>query len=238
VDGNDFLYYYYAAGGEILDDSGALIYDQAAAQQVYELVGGAVDRGILSDTLLGTSWADWHSTVANGNVLFWFGGSWNWSDWVANFVVDPAGEQYLFDNVGFGPIPALAGGTNTPITLTHPLLYMVSSDTENVDLALMVISKATTKELNTEYAVASGHLAILESQANYEPYTSSVFLSDVGSLLQFTTFAPNSPFYSQWQTGYFLGISAVESGTSTPAEAVDIVVAQLQNELGDDVIIK
>jgi len=238
VDGNDFLYYYYAAGGEILDDSGALIYDQAAALQVYELVGGAVDRGILSNTLLGTSWPDWNSTVANGNVLFWFGGSWQWSDWAVNYVVDPGGEEYLFENVGFGPIPALAAGTNTPISLTHPLLYMVSSDAENPDLALMVISKATTKELNTEYAVASGHLAILTSQANYEPYTSSVFLSEIGSILEFTTFAPNSPFYSSWQTGYFLGLSAVESGASTPAEAVDIVVAQLQNELGNDVIIK
>ena len=237
VNGNDFLYYYYSAGGELLDDSGALIFDQAAALQVYELVGGAVDRGILSDTLLGTSWADWNSTVANGNVLFVFGGSWQWSDWAVNYVVDPDGEQYLFDNLGFGPIPALAAGTNEPTTLTHPLLYMVSSGSENPDLALMVISKATTKELNTEYALASGHLAILTSQADYEPYTSSVFLSEVGALLEFTTFVPNSPFFSAWSEGYFLGLSAVESGAATPAEAVQIVVDQLQNELGVDVII-
>jgi inositol-phosphate transport system substrate-binding protein len=238
VNGNDFLYYYYSAGGELLDDSGALIYDQAAAQQVYELVGGAVDRGILSDTLLGTSWADWNSTVANGDVLFTFGGSWQWSDWAVNYVVDPGGEEYLFENLGFGPIPALAGGTNEPTTLTHPLLYMVSSDTEDTDLALLVISKATTKELNTEYALASGHLAILQSQANYEPYTSSEFLAEVGALLEFTTFVPNSPFFSAWSEGYFLGLSAVESGASTPADAVQIVVDQLQNELGENVIIR
>jgi inositol-phosphate transport system substrate-binding protein len=238
VNGNDFLYYYYSAGGELLDDSGALIYDQAAAQQVYELLSGAVDRGILSDTLIGTSWADWNSVVANGDVLFTFGGSWQWNDWAVNYVVDPGGEEYLFDNLGFGPIPALAGGTNEPTTLTHPLLYMVSSDTEDTDLALLVISKATTKELNTEYALASGHLAILTSQADYEPYTSSEFLAEVGALLEYTTFVPNSPFFSAWSEGYFLGISAVESGTSTPAEAVQIVVDQLQNELGENVIIR
>jgi len=237
VNGNDFLYYYYSAGGELLDDSGALIYDQAAAQQVYELVGGAVDRGILSNSLLGTSWADWNSTVANGDILFVFGGSWQWNDWAVNYVVE-GGEEYLFDNLGFGPIPALAGGTNEPTTLTHPLLYMVSSDTEDTDLALLVISKATTKELNTEYALASGHLAILQSQANYEPYTSSEFLAEVASLLEYTTFVPNSPFFSAWSEGYFLGISAVESGASTPADAVQIVVDQLQNELGENVIIR
>ena len=238
VNGADFVYYYYAAGGELLDDSGAVIYDQAAAQQVYELVGGAVDRGVLSDTLLGTSWADWNATVANGDVMFWFGGSWQWSDWAENYVVDPGGEQYLVDNVGFGPIPALAGGINEPISLTHPLLYMVSSDTENVDLALLVISKATTKELNTPYAVTSGHLGILQTQVGYEPYESAVFLAEVASILEFTTFLPNSPFYASWSEGYFLGLSAVESGQATPAEAVQIVVDQLQNELGENVIIK
>ncbi|MCH8971992.1 MAG: hypothetical protein IH918_07915, partial [Acidobacteria bacterium] len=104
--------------------------------------------------------------------------------------------------------------------------------------ALLVIAKATTKELNTEYAVASGHLAILTSQADYEPYTSAVFLSQVGSILEFTTFLPNSPFFSAWSEGYYLGITAVESGELDPAGAVDVVVAQLQNELGDNVIIK
>jgi len=115
---------------------------------------------------------------------------------------------------------------------------MVSSATEYSDLALLVISKATTKELNTTYAVTSGHLGILNSQADYEPYTSAAFLSEVGSILEFTTFLPNSPFFSRWSDGYYLGITAVESGELDPAGAVDVAVAQLQLELGDDVIIK
>jgi len=237
TNGPDFLYYYYAAGGELLDPSGALIYDTAAAEQVYALVGDAVSRDILVGTRLDGDWTNWNSGVASGDVLFWFGGSWQWADWAANYVAE-GGEEYLFDTTGFGPIPALAAGINVPITLTHPLLYMVSSGSENPDLALMVISKATTTELNTEYAVASGHLGILESQATFEPYTSAVFLSQVAPLLEFTTFLPNSPFYSAWSEGYFLGLSAVESGAATPAEAVQIVIDQLQNELGDNVIIK
>ena len=238
VNGPDFLYYYYAAGGELLDASGALIYDTAAAEQVYALIGDAVDRDIVVNTRLDGDWTSWNTSVASGDVLFWYGGSWQWADWAANYIADLGGEEYLFENTGFGPIPALAAGINVPISLTHPLLYMVSSQSENADLALMVISKATTKELNTEYAVASGHLGILESQANYEPYTSAVFLSAVAPILEFTTFLPNSPFYSAWSEGYFLGFSAVESGDLTPAEAVAVVVDQLENELGDNVIIK
>ncbi|MEE9582413.1 MAG: extracellular solute-binding protein [Acidimicrobiia bacterium] len=236
--GGDFLYYYYSAGGDLLDASGALIYDKAAALMVYELVGEAVERDILVSTRLDGDWTNWNTGVAIGDVLFWFGGSWQWADWAVNFVADLGGEQYLFDNVGFGPIPALAAGTNQPTSLTHPLIYMVSSDTENVDLALLVISKATTKELNTAYAVESGHLGILKSQADYAPYTDAVFLSQVGTILEFTTFLPNSPFFSAWSEAYYLGISAVESGDLTPAEAVDVVVDQLENELGDNVIVK
>jgi len=236
--GGDFLYYYYSAGGDLLDASGALIYDKAAALMVYELVGEAVERDILVSTRLDGDWTNWNTGVAIGDVLFWFGGSWQWADWAVNFVADLGGEQYLFDNVGFGPIPALAAGTNQPTSLTHPLIYMVSSDTEHVDLALLVISKATTKELNTAYAVESGHLGILKSQADYAPYTDAVFLSQVGTILEFTTFLPNSPFFSAWSEAYYLGISAVESGDLTPAEAVDVVVDQLENELGDNVIIK
>jgi len=238
TNGPDFLYYYYAAGGELLDPSGALIYDTAAAEQVYALVGDAVSRDILVGTRLDGDWTNWNSGVASGDVLFWFGGSWQWADWAVNYAADLGGEEYLFETTGFGPIPALAAGINVPITLTHPLLYMVSSGAENPDLALMVISKATTTELNTEYAVASGHLGILESQATFEPYTSAVFLSQVGPILEFTTFLPNSPFYSAWSEGYFLGLSAVESGAATPAEAVQIVIDQLENELGENVIIK
>ncbi len=238
TNGPDFLYYYYAAGGELLDSSGALIYDTVAAEQVYALMGDAVSRDILVGTRLDGDWTNWNTGVASGDVLFWYGGSWQWADWAANYIADLGGEEYLFENTGFGPIPALAAGINEPITLTHPLLYMVSSDSENQDLALLVISKATTKELNTEYAVASGHLGILESQASYEPYTSAAFLSAVAPILEYTTFLPNSPFFSAWSEGYFLGLSAVESGDLTAAEAVQVVVDQLENELGDNVIIK
>ena len=233
--GPDFLYYYYSAGGDLLDESGALIYDQAAALKVYQTVADAVDRGILVDTRLDGDWTSWNTSVANGDVLFWFGGSWQWADWAANYVPE-GGEEYLFETTGFGPIPALASGTNEPTSLTHPLVYMVSKDAD-AELALMVISKATTKELNTEYAVTSGHLGILTTQADYPPYTDSVFLSEVGSILEYTTFLPNSPLYSAWSEAYFLGIQAAESGTS-PEDAVAIVVDQLENELGDNVIIK
>jgi len=237
--GPDFLYYYLAAGGEVCCEGEALIFDQEAARKVYQMLYDATQTDkVLSTTRLDADWTGWHTGVSGGDVLFWFGGTWNWAEWTVNYVADKGGEEYLWENVGFAPIPARKDGADTPITLTHPLVYMVSSAAENPDLALLLVSKATVPEINTPYAIESGHLGILKSQADYEPYTTAEFLSEALPLLEFTTFLPNSPYWSAWSEAYFMGIQAVESGELTAEEAVEIVVDQLQNELGDNVVIR
>ena len=238
--GPDFLYYYLAAGGEIVSNVDALIFDSAAAQTVYELLGNAAhERKIIRPNKLDGDW-DYHReyTANFENVLFVFEGTWRWASWHTNYLQDQGGEDYLFENVGYAPIPCMEGGIGRPITLTHPLVYMISSQSEHPDLALLLLAKTTVKELNTPYAVDSGHLGILKSQSDYEPYTSASFLSATLSLLEYTTFLPNSPYWSAWSEAYYLGIQAVESGDLTPEEAIEVVIDQLQNELGDKVIVQ
>jgi len=239
TNGPDFLYYYYGAGGQVAGDTDALVFDRDAALIVYEMLYDAAQvRNIIRPTKLDGDW-DYHKEYTSSfeNVLFVFEGTWRWASWHTNYLQDVGGEDYLFENVGFAPIPANEEGTGEPTTLTHPLVYMVSSQSENADLALLLISKATVKELNTDYAVASGHLGVLKSQADYAPYTSAKFLSLTLPLLDYTTFLPNSPYWSAYSEAYYLGIQAVESGDLTGEEAVEVVVDRLQNELGDNVII-
>lgn len=233
--GPDFLYYYYGAGGEILGDGDKLVFDRQAALTVYQMFEDITqNRQILTPTRLDGDWTSWHSGVSSAEqVLFWAGGSWNWPDWAVNYVKDRGGQTYLFENIGFGPIPAWIKGS--PVTLTHPLVYMVGAQSEHPDLALLLISKATTDELNTPYAIASGHLGILESQATHEPYTKATFLSQVLPLLEYTTYLPNSPAWSAWSEAYYLGIQSVESGDLSAEEALEVVTEQLQNELGENV---
>ena len=214
----------------------ALIFDKAAALKVYEKLSAAVERGILSDTRLDGDWTGWHTGITEGEVLFAYGGSWNWADWATNYVADRGGEDYLWEHFGFAAIPGMENCTGEPTTLTHPLIYMVSSSSEHPDLALLLISKATVKELNTDYAIASGHLGVLKSQADYAPYVSSEFLTQVLPLLDVTTFLPNSPHWSALSSGYYEGILAAESGLSAQ-DALDIAVDYLENELGDNVVI-
>ena len=236
--GPDFLYYYYAHGGVVRSEGDALIFDRKAALAVYRMLYSAShERRILSTTLLGMEANEWDTAVSGSDsILFWFGGSWEWADWAANYVHDRGGQSFLFENVGFAPIPA--GQTGAPITLTHPLVYMISSQCEHPDLALLVIARATTKALNTRHAVESAHLGILKSQVDYAPYAGDRLLSEVTYLLEFTTFLPNSPNWSAWSEAFFLGIQAVESGDLNPDAALDVVVDRLENELGDGIVIR
>lgn len=239
--GPDFLYYYYGAGGEVEEEGfDGLVFDKGAALKVYELLyEAAQERNILRPNKLDGDW-DFHKEYTSrfDKVVFVYEGTWRWASWHVNYLQDVGGEDYLFENVGFAPIPANEEGTGEPITLTHPLVYMISSQSEHPDLALLLISKATVKELNTTYAVDSGHLGILKSQSDYAPYTSAKFLSATLPLLDYTTFLPNSPYWSAYSEAYYLGIQAVESGDLTPEEALEVVVDQLQNEIGDNVKIR
>lgn len=238
VNGPDFLYYYYGAGG-VIEEEGfdGLVFDTDAALRVYSrLYDAAQVRGIIRPNKLDADW-DFHKdfTSTFENVLFVFEGTWRWAGWHTGYLQDLGGEDYLFENVGYALIPCQPDGTGEPITLTHPLVYMVSSQSENPDLALLLISKATTKELNTDYAIASGHLGVLKSQADYPVYTTAKFLSETLTLLEYTTFLPNSPYWSSYSEAYYLGIGAVEAGDLNPEEAIDVVVDMLTNELGDNV---
>ncbi len=231
--GPDFLAFYYGAGGEIGTGT-TLTFDVDAARRVYQMLDDAVESQVLSSSRLDGDWTGWHTGITSGQVLFWLGGTWQWSEWATQYLAEVGGEEYQFENWGFGLLPAMPGGDG-PLTLSHPLAYMVSSQSENPDLAVLLIAKATTTELNTEYAVESAHLGILQSQADYEPYTSAKFLSEALPLLDYTTFLPNSPAFSAWSEAYYLGIQAVESGELEPDEAVEVVVGQLRNELGDSI---
>jgi len=121
--------------------------------------------------------------------------------------------------------------------LSHPVVYVISSQSAHPDLALALIAKATTDEANTRHAINSTHLGILKSQADYEPFAQDIFLSNVLYMLDFTTFLPNSPNWGPYSTITFEALAAVQSGDLNAQEAVDLVVEGLQNELGDEIII-
>jgi inositol-phosphate transport system substrate-binding protein len=236
--GFDWLMYYFGEGGEITDEEGNLVWDSAAVLRVYELLASLVERGVTRPDMIGLSGNDvWHPTVAAADqVLFAQGGTWNWGSWAKQFVADRGGNEYLLPNIGLMLFPALSAGE--ALTLTHPLVYMVSSDSEHPDVAMELIAAVTTPDANNRHAIDSFHLGILQSQVESEAYLNDPVLSSAHYMLDHTTGAPNNPDLPAWQNAFWVGIQAAETGTNTPEEALELATAQLQNELGDKVTIR
>ncbi len=238
--GSDFYHFYYNCGGTLQDpDTGKLVLDKKALKCVYQFFWDATQEYKVTKTdLIGTEWKIIHETVSSGRALFFNGGTWNWAEWRDKYLPNEADpEAYLWENIGFALIPAMKKG-GKPNTLSHPLVYMVTAQSKNPDLAFRIITEATAPDLNALHAVESGHLAILKSELNDPKYAEDKFAQAAAYMLEYTTFLPNNPDFGTLDEIYFGGISAVESGQWTPDEAVENVIADVQVELGDKVIIK
>lgn len=239
--GGDFIQYYFSFGGEIYDpQQGKLVVDEDALERWYAFQHELVAQGITPDNFIGTEWAIWHDTVSHGNALFWNGGIWHWAEWATQYVADLGGRDYLAENVGYALQPAGAGGAAG--TLSHPLVYLVSSDrasgNDNFDLVVRLLEHMTTAELNTHHATESTHLGIVRSQMEYPEYLEDEFLSDVTYMLDYNYYQPNHPMYGTWFDVVWGGMVAAEQGEKTPEVAAREVVEQLRFELGDELIVR
>ena len=234
--GNDFYMFYYQQGGEMQErSSGKLVLVPSALEKYYQLHYNAVkvDK-ITPENFIGLQGKQWHETVTAGKVLFYNAGTWTWKDWQATYKVP---EQDLWNNVGFTLIPAAQRGAR-PVTLSHPLVYMVAAGSPQPELALRLIADATTPQLNSQHSVTSAHLAILTTQSKDPTYQKDKFLLATQYMLDYTTFIPNHPKFGTYDEVVFRFLTAVEQGQVMPKQAADQVVSELKTQLKDELIVR
>ncbi len=239
--GFDWLIYYYGMGGEVMTEEGELVVDREALLDTYELIGSLTSSGITRPDMIGVSSSEviYPSVAAADMVLFHQGGTWNWANMALNYVpLDTEEERraFMLENIGLILFPAMEAGV--PITLTHPLSYMIYSGSEHPDVAMALIAAITTPEANNRHAIDSFHLGILNKQVESEAYLNDPVLSTAHYMLDYTTNAPNTPLWASWSNAYWAGIQAVHTGANTAEEAVEIMIDQATNELGDQVTVR
>jgi inositol-phosphate transport system substrate-binding protein len=234
--GPDHYEFYYQQGGQMQDpESGKLVIVKDALEKFFQQHYDAVKtQKITPENFIGMDGKIWHETVTAGKVLFANAGTWTWADWIKTYKVP---EQQQWENVGFTLIPAPQKGAK-PVTLSHPLVYAVTGNSKNQELAFRVIAAATTPELNSRHSVESSHLAILKSQEKDPTYQKDKLLLAAGYMLEYTTFLPNHPKFGSYDEIIFRVLSAVEAGQMQPKQAVDVAVGELQAQLKDDLIVK
>jgi inositol-phosphate transport system substrate-binding protein len=234
--GPDFYEFYYQQGGQMQDlESGKLILSKEPLEKFFQMHFDAVKTNkITPENFMGTDGKIWAETVTGGKVLFANAGTWTWADWIKTYKIP---EQQQWDNVGFTLIPTAQKG-GKPVTLSHPLAYMVTGGSKNQELAFRLLAAATTPELNSKHSVGSAHLAILKSQEKDPTYQQDKFLLAAGYMSEFTTFLPNHPKFGAYDEIIFRLLSAVEGGQMPAKQAVDVAAGELQAQLKDELIVK
>lgn len=235
--GGDFYAVYFAFGGEMQDPAtGKLVLVKDAFLKHLKFHYDTVfTYKTTPEGFIGTEWKIWHETVsAADKVLFWNGGTWHWAEWQIKYGIAPEKE---WATIGFALFPAGEPGL-PPVELSHPLVYMVTADSKNPELAFRILTEATTADLNSRHSVESAHLAILLSQAGHPKYAEAPFLQETAYMVEYAKFQPNHPLFGPYDTILWTGLSAVMAGEVKPEEALDITVEDLKAELGDEVIIK
>lgn len=234
--GHDHYMFYYQNGGQMQDpQTGKLVIVKDALEKHYQLHYDAVKtHKITPENFIGSEFRQWHETVTTGKVLFYNAGTWTWAEWQKTYKVP---EQDLWNNVGFMLIPAAQKG-GRPVTLSHPLVYMITANSQHPELAFRLLQHATTPELNSRHAVESAHLAILRSQEKDPTYQKDRFLLATGYMTEYTTFIPNHPKYGVYDEILFRLLSAVEAGQMQPKQAAEVAVDELKAQLKDDLIVR
>ncbi len=237
VNGIDFLQWYRSFGGKDFDaQSGKLVFNKAAALRYYRWLRAGVDGGVIERDRLNGDWNRFFQPVTDGDgkVLFFSGGTWQWAEFEQQWVATKGGEPWLFEHFGFAPHPAHVKG-GKPITLSNPQVYTISAGSKNKELAMRLLAYTTVPDLDAKHAVGSAHLPVLRRTAALVRHR---FLNEVSYLLNYTTFAPPHPDLPKWQDAVYRGVSAVESGSATPEQAVEVVSTEIQRTIGDQVIIE
>lgn len=225
----------YNFGGKLFDeDSNKLVFDRKAIKDTlnyfYKLA--QVDK-VLPTGMTSMEWRQIHQNWVEGDVLFWYGGTWHWAEYQSVEYHRELGkltEDYMFENIGYALIPAASKGSK-PLSLSQPYVYVINSNTKHPDLAFALVAISSQPRYNAKHAVGSGHLVISPTAAEEPVYKESTFLSDVQYMLEYTRLQPNHHEFGKFTSLLFKAIQAVEIGEYDPEKALIWLEEQVRNDI-------
>lgn len=234
--GPDYAQFYQSFGGELQDpETGKLVLDKAAMEEMYQFFVDAVAAGVTRKNHIGTDWGQWYNEVANGKAALWHGGTWHYARYTGK-----EGNNDFFGTIEFTLIPA-GNERGRANTITHPLVYLITDQADDMheEIAAQLVKIASEPRLNTLHAIKSAHLGIARQQSNIELYANDRWASEATDrLLGSANAQPNHVQYGTYSETLWKGLEAAWTGVKTPAEAVAEVETELKAKLGDEIIIR
>ena len=216
------------------EDQAKLQITKSGLADYYGWLKYCVDNGSLPADMTSFSWDSTHAAFRGGEALSKFHGIWNVGAQLKAFGLE--GEEDYFNKITWIHAPAGKKG-GQPKNLSHPIVYIVG-DTPNKDLAAMLVAMASQHVPNTAHAVGTNHTPILYGQTAMPEFQEKGWALIAGTpMLKYAEFMPNHAKIGQFNAITYTGVQAVETGEMSPEDAAEMVVEELETELGDDVII-
>ncbi|MFQ5985210.1 MAG: ABC transporter substrate-binding protein, partial [Alphaproteobacteria bacterium] len=234
--GPDYLMAFLTFGMTFQDPgTGKLRIDKKALEGALEWFAWNVDNGVTPKNNTAMSWDAVNKAWYGEEAFSFMYGVWNiGSHQIRNGW--PNNAEGYFEKGGFLLTPVIEKG-GKPLTLSHPIVYVVNPDSPHKNLAALLVAIASAPYFNTQHAVGSFHVAISHGQASMPAYKNHWALSAATPFLKYTTFMPNHAKFARYNAILYKGLQGVETGRLTADEAVDFVVDEMNSDLGDDVII-
>ena len=216
------------------EDEAKLQITKSGLVEYYKWLKYCVDNGSLPADMTTWSWDSTHAAFRGGDAMGKFHGIWNVGAQMESFGL--TGAEDYFNKITWIHAPAGEEG-GEPKNLSHPIVYIVA-DTPNKDIAAMLVGMASLPVPNTNHAVGTNHTPITFGQVSMPEFQEKGWALVKGTpLLARAEFMPNHAKIGQYNAITYTGVQAVETGEMDPEDAAEMVIEELEVELGDDVII-
>jgi len=234
--GPDYIMVFNSYGNSFVDADGNLLLERDKLAKAFGWFERGVKDGVIAPNNTAMEFDAIRKEFYGGNAAFWMYGIWDLGTVAFPTFGLPKDEASFSKDWGWIASPAPEKG-GSPGSLTHPVVYVVSSKVKDPELAVRLLGHASAADLNVEHAVTSTHLGIKPEEADDPRYKEAWPLARATEFLKFTKFLPNNPQFGELNGIIYSAIQGVESGRLTGEAAADFVIDEATSSL-ENVVVK
>lgn len=237
--GPEFTLMFMTNGVKFQDaETGDLLFPKAEMLKTFEWFKWAVDNKVISADNTNMSWGDIASAFKQERAFAYHHGVFTlpWQLGDENGNTWPEDKEGYFNKIDWLMMPPAEKGGKA-LTLTTPIAYVISEQSEHKELAQHLLGLATLPWYNSVHAVTTFHTPILAGQASMTMMKDQWALREAAPYLEMTTFQPIHPKWGTYLSLIYKAIQGIETGRLSPEEAVDFVASEASAEIGDGFVI-
>jgi inositol-phosphate transport system substrate-binding protein len=235
--GPDYIMVFNAYGNDFVDPaSGNLLLERDKLAAAFGWFERGVKEGVIPANNTAMEFDALRKEFYTGNAAFWMYGIWDLGSVAFPTYGLPKDEKAFFADWGWIATPAPKKG-GAPVSLTHPIVYSISANTKEPELAVRLLGHASAADLNTDHAVTTTHIGIKPEQLQDPRYAEAWPLARATELLKITKFLPNDAQFGELNGIIYAAIQGIESGRLSAEEAAEFVIDEASASL-EDVVVK